>query len=128
MIYSNSFTTIKQLHFYFQCTCPDCRILKYNSTRQDGDSSVLEAVQVSGMDLKVGDRIHCLYQGLDEVLLYRHSTGMVLNIMLWPTLIFIVGFVGLVFACLFVQTDDCSRTCSCSLPQFITPWNNDTIV
>ena len=98
--------------FYLQCPCPSCKVLNQPET---------------GYVVQVGDSTYSLTDGVfpchvntyvlgPEVLRYKMSTWMVLNLMFWPTLFFMVGFVGLFFSCLYLQYEDCSNNwCSRTL-------------
>ena len=92
---------INMFIFLLQCRCQDCRILL-----EDND-----VIIVDGQTLRQDDQIECYYNVYKprEVLLQRRSTVLVLNAMLWPTVVFIFGFVGLFFACLFAQGDDSAQ-------------------
>ncbi len=110
--------------------CPDCVLTKGEKVEVEprwhaGHSGTLpiskntpvqDAGHIGALHISTGDDIECFYNIYipGEVLLHRHSTAFVINVMLWPTLIFTTGFCCLVFACLFVQKDEC-------LPQYTLP-------
>ena len=60
--------------------------------------------------LLVGDRRKCFYQLSKDPKV--HPDGlMLLNTMFWPTIVFIVGFIGTFFACILLAKEDwrCSK-------------------
>ncbi len=91
----------------FQCHCPDCHLA-------EGSNISISSVFIISQEYQTGETIPCLYNPYHagEVLLKRNSIILVLNAMLWPTIMFITGFVGLFFACLFAQREEC-RGCKC---------------
>ena len=127
------FNTANEIAFYtmdlccvFQCTCASCEIQgRDTNTSTSHQSGFLKSASIeSGMIIPCYFNIYQM--PTMEILLDRHSTVFVVNVMLWPTLIFTVGFCGLVFACLFVQRDECKWTCS--LPSYFLPCSSDRLL
>ena len=116
----------------FQCSCPDCSIPMENIRHEMNTSLTLGDPPgfLGSQPIQIGDVLSC-YHNIHqvpraEILLGRHSTVFVVNVMLWPTLIFTAGFCGLVFACLFVQKDDCKW--SCSIPNVLVSCGHDRLL
>ena len=122
---------ITSFHFYlFQCTCPDCHITTGETITENGTVISYEYGILDSEPVEIGNIIPCYYNIYQvptfEILLDRHSTAFVVNVMLWPTLIFTAGFCGLVFACLFVQRDECKL--SCSIPHYFLPCGSERLL
>ena len=89
--------------------CSQCGIemIPGNQTNQFHNIAVLET-----HILAPGNLTDCYYRpyGGQDVLQWRLSieNKSIVNAMLWPSLLFIGGFVGLFFSCLAVQ-EDCSK-------------------
>ena len=72
----------------------------------------IESVLISGRELHLGSQIPCVFQKYhtsrgESILLWRtiqsQSSMLILHIMFWPSLLFIAGFIGLVFSCVSLQ-------------------------
>ena len=76
---------------------------KHNTTR----------VSVEGRTLEIGDMINCFYKpALEDTSTTLHGSlgddvqlWTSLKVIIWPTLLFIAGFVGTFFSCIFLQKD-----------------------
>lgn len=86
---------------YFQCACPDCTI-SYMTESQ------VFTVHLNELSLPEDKHLPChINIKVEDVLLYKMPAIFVLNLMLWPTLLFIIGFVGLFSSCLLLQYESC---------------------
>ena len=83
-----------------QCFCRGC-----NHFPSDHDRTT--SVRHDGRTLHVGDRVRCYFLMPNRTMLTitRTSNWVVLNAILWPSLLFIAGFVGLFFSCVLLQED-----------------------
>ena len=62
---------------------------------------------ISGKELKIGSQVTCFYKSKDFVVGWRSSTPiidqLIFHVMFWPSLLFILGFIGLFFGCVALQ-------------------------
>ena len=68
-------------------------------------------IKVAGKKLITGSRISCHYRtsGGTFLLEWKSSNATVLHAILWPTLVFIGGFISLFFSCIAFQKDKQAR-------------------
>lgn len=85
-----------------QCFCNGCDV-----QLQQGGSSHHKLILSSGVILSQGRVTNCYYRAVDGTAVlqwpWKTPKAYILHAMLWPSLIFIVGFVSLFFSCLSVQ-------------------------
>ena len=79
---------------YFQCFCSDCR--------RSVDENNISSLVYSGGTLRHGDSVLCINpktgaDGVMDISGAKRTNWLLLNAMFWPTLIFILSFVGLFF-------------------------------
>ena len=86
----------------FQCLCHTC-----NSGEFDSPNTEVKAVKIRNKELISGTKIECYYQnsGATYLLKWETSNSAVLNAILWPTIVFIGGFISLFFSCLALQKE-----------------------
>ena len=89
-------TIVAQNFLMFQCLCENCYL------SADGDTVVLN----SGRNLTVGHMTSCYLRptgpAADLKPSYHYSMTIKLNAMLWPTLLFIIGFVNTFISSVYI--------------------------
>ena len=80
----------------FQCFCRSvCELLS---------AGTILRLTLDGRELQTGTQTHCFYRReVEPAVSQRLHNLLLLNMMLWPTVLFILGFVGLFFSCIHYQ-------------------------
>ena len=91
---------------FFQCLCHSCHSSPEHNNNHTG-INVIKLTGLMGLTIKNGSRIRCYYRtaGGTYLLMWKTSNAIVLHAILWPTLLFIAGFVSLFFSCIALQKD-----------------------
>ena len=91
---------------YFQCLCHAC-----NSGQFDSQNTEAKTVKIRNKELISGKKIECyhLNSGATYLLKWETSNSAILNAILWPTIVFIGGFISLFFSCLALQREKQTR-------------------
>ena len=65
----------------------------------------IQEVTLDGKRLHIGTKTRCYYRkrGSQDLYLWHNKGLSVIHAVLWPTLLFIAGFVGLFFSCISLQ-------------------------
>lgn len=107
-----------------QCGCGFFDILRQDNKSRDGEFGATDyyhdepdgqnklLVVASGKILRAQSKTRCYYRrknGDHQVSGWRTNRHLVLHAILWPTIIFVVGFVGLFFSCLTLQKEKYSK-------------------
>ena len=93
----------------FQCFCQDCHIVPPSLS----SSSTKITLSYAASKLSIGQTTSCFYKTSSAHALTSKlgsaatwhvtapSTGLAIHAILWPTLFFVVGFVGVFFSCIY---------------------------
>jgi hypothetical protein len=86
-----------------QSCCSSCQAPPYTS---DNLMCSMQLPTDTNIYLQVDDIIYCYYQDLNRMSKYKHITlqhSLIVNMTLWPSFLFITGFVGMFFSCIQMQ-------------------------
>ena len=91
------------LSCYIQCRCPYCH-------QEDGSTTS----SVYGYDsISINQNLSCYLSPASgprrQVIWHRTSTSVIVNVMLWPTILIITGFVSMIFSWIYMQYDEKDR-------------------
>ena len=93
-------------HFPLQCLCKDCDLELISSENMSENEA--KSIRINQKTLSPGSTTWCSYkngQDLPHVTFSKYSDSFILHLMLWPSVIFIIGFLGVFFSTLSVMED-----------------------